>query len=145
MILVVMYFVYSATAYPFGVAADHFDRRLQLGIGALVLAGADLLLAYASDVWLTVLGAALWGLHLGLTQGPLGAIVADAAPDELRGTAFGIYDVSVGSASFAAGTAAGVLWMLSGPQAAFLAGACISGAAALLLLFRAPRSFRGTS
>ena len=145
MVLVVMYLVYSATAYPFGIAADHIDRHLQLGTGALVLVGANLLLAVASDVPLIVLGAALWGLHLGVTQGALGAIIADTAPDHLRGAAFGIYDVSVGSAAFVAGAGAGVLWMASGPQAAFLLGACISGAAGLVLLLRAARRPPGAS
>ena len=90
-VLVVMHLVFSVTAYPFGVLADHLDRRLQLGIGTVILIVADLVLANASTIWLTVLGAALWGLQLGVTQGLLGATVADAAPDRLRGTACGIY------------------------------------------------------
>ncbi len=136
MMLVVMYLVYSVTAYPFGVLADHVDRRLQLGIGAVILIGADVVLASASTIWTTALGAALWGLQLGITQGLLGAAVADAAPDRLRGTAFGIYDVAIGVATFAASTGAGVLWMSGGPAAAFGFGACIAAAAALMLLFR---------
>jgi MFS family permease len=72
MMLVVMYLVYSVTAYPFGVLADHFDRRVQLAIGTVILIGADVVLAAAGDIWLTALGAALWGLQLGVTQGLLG-------------------------------------------------------------------------
>jgi MFS family permease len=135
MILVVMYLIYSVTAYPFGILADHFDRRFQLGIGSVILIGADVVLASANTIWLTALGAALWGLQLGVTQGLLGAAVADAAPDRLRGTAFGIYDVVIGVTTFAANAGAGVLWMAGGPSAAFGAGACIAAAAALMLLF----------
>ena len=79
-ILVIMYSIYSAAAYPFGVLADRVDRRLQLGIGAIVLICADLALAGASTIWMTALGAALWGLQMGVTQGLLSAAVADAAP-----------------------------------------------------------------
>ena len=136
MMLVVMYLAYSMTAYPFGVLADHFDRRLQLGIGTVILIGADVVLANASAVWATALGAALWGLQLGATQGLFGVIIADAAPGRLRGTAFGIYDVAIGIATFVASAAAGALWTVGGPVVAFSISACVAAAAALMLLFR---------
>jgi MFS family permease len=136
MILVVMYLVYSLTAYPFGILADRVSRRLQLGIGAIILIGADVVLAAASSVWWTALGAALWGLQLGITQGLLGATIADAATDRLRGTAFGIYDVAIGMTAFAASAGAGVVWMAGGSAAAFVVGGCITAVAALLLLLR---------
>jgi MFS family permease len=124
------------TAYPCGVLADRVDRRLQLGIGAVVLIGADVILATAGDIWWTVLGAALWGLQMGVTQGLLGATVADAAPDHLRGVAFGFYDVANGVATLAASAGAGMLWTVAGPAAAFGTGACIAAAATLMLMFR---------
>jgi MFS family permease len=136
MILGLMYLVYSVTAYPFGVLADHVDRRLQLGIGIVVLIGADVVLANAGTIWLAAFGAALWGLQLGATQGVLGAIFADAAPGRLRGTAFGIYDVAVGIATFVASAGAGALWMAGGPAMAFGISACVAAVAALALLFR---------
>ncbi len=120
----------------FGVLADHLDRRLQLGIGTVILVGANVVLATASTVWLTALGAALWGLQLGVTQGLLGATVADVSPDRLRGTAFGIYDVAVGVGTFAASAGAGVLWMVGGPSMAFVFSACVAVLALLMLLLR---------
>lgn len=83
-VFVVMYLVYSAAAYPFGVLADHVDRHLQLGIGAVILVLADLALAAAGTAGTTALGAALWGLQMGMTQGLLSAAVADAAPAAAR-------------------------------------------------------------
>ena len=118
-VLVVMHLVYSMAAYPFGILADRLDRRLQLGIGTVILVGADVVFASASSTWLTVLGAALWGLQLGVTQGLLGATIADVAPDRLRGTAFGIYDVAIGVGTFVASAGAGVLWTAGGPSVAF--------------------------
>jgi MFS family permease len=128
--------VYSATAYPFGVLADSVDRRFQLAFGAGVLVTADIILATASSVWLAGLGAALWGLHLGATQGLLGAAIADVAPKQLRGTAFGIYDLAGGIATVAASAGAGLLWTLSGPAAAFGAGACIAAVGIVAVLVR---------
>jgi MFS family permease len=136
MVLVVMHLVFSLAAYPSGVLADHIDRRLQLGIGTIILVGANVVLANASTVWLTALGAALWGLQLGVTQGLLGATIADGAPDRLRGTAFGIYDVAVGVGTFVASAGAGALWMTGGPSIAFSFSACVATAAALMLVLR---------
>lgn len=134
--LIVTFLVYSATAYPFGVLADNIDRRFQLALGAVILVAADVVLATAGTVWLAALGAVLWGLQLGATQGLLGAAIADAAPQHLRGTAFGIYDLAGGVATFAASAGAGVLWTIGGPGAAFGAGALVAAAAAAALLLR---------
>jgi MFS family permease len=134
MMLVVMYLFYALTAYPFGVLADRMDRRYQLVVGTIILVGAHIVLASAGGIGLTILGAVLWGLQLGATQGLLGAAIADAAPDHLRGVAFGIYDMAIGVATFAASSGAGVLWMAGGPIAAFGTAACIAAAAAALML-----------
>jgi hypothetical protein len=83
-------------------------------------------LANASTIWLTALGAALWGLQLGVTQGLLGAAIADVAPDRLRGAAFGAYDVAIGVATFIANAWTGALWMAGGPSIAFGFSACVA-------------------
>ena len=125
-ILVVMYAIYSAAAYPFGILADNINRNLQLGIGSIILVCAHVMLAGASTIWMTALGASLWGLQMGVTQGLLSAAVADAAPERLRGTAFGILDLAVGLATFAANAGAGVLWTFGGPAGSFTAGAALA-------------------
>lgn len=143
LVLIVTHLVFSMTAYPFGLLADRIDRRRQLAIGAVILVLADVILATSNSVAQTALGAALWGLQLGATQGLLGAAVADAAPQRLRGTAFGIYDVAIGISTFAASAAAGVIWTIGGPAAAFASGAVVATAAALILLLRrAPQDAR---
>ena len=144
--LVIMHLVYAAAAYPFGMLADHMDRRLQLGIGAAILVSANIVLAVAQVGWLSATGAALWGLQMAVTQGLLLASVGDAAPRELRGTAFGIYDLVVGSATFVASSAAGALWMAGGPELAFGFSGLIAVAAMALLLFQpAPKSVNQSS
>jgi MFS family permease len=135
-VLAVMYLVFSTVAYPFGLLADRLDRRLQLGLGTAVLFGADVILAGAGNIWMTGLGAALWGLQLGITQGLLAATVADAAPARLRGTAFGIFDIAVGVGTFVASLGVGALWMGSGPSVAFGFSACAALAAGLLIALR---------
>jgi len=135
-ILVLMNLVFSASAYPCGMLADRISRRLQLGIGVGVLIAADLALVFAQTIWLTAIGAALWGLQMGLIQGLLSAVVAAASPRQIRGTAFAIYDVAVGIATLVAGIDAGALWLAGGPAATFSAAASLAIAAALVLLLR---------
>jgi MFS family permease len=139
-ILALMNFVYSASAYPCGVLADLINRRLQLGVGVVLLIGADLALIFAQTVWLTALGAALRGLQMGLIQELLSAVVADASPRQLRGTAFAIYDIGVGIAMLIAGIGAGALWVAGGAAATFSAAALLATVAALaLFLWPAPK------
>lgn len=134
--LVVMYLIYSAAAYPFGVLADRFDRNVQLGIGTATLILANLVLAGADSFWMTMLGGGLWGLQMGVTQGLLSAAVADAAPEHLRGTAFGVFELITGVATFMASASAGLLWMLGGAGLACRVGALFGSAALAMLLFR---------
>jgi MFS family permease len=141
MTFVLIYLVYSAAAYPFGVLADWFDRRLQLALGIAVLVCAQVLLAMGETLELTLLGAGLWGLQMAVTQGLLAAAVAGCAPRDMRGTAFGTYELMIGVATFTASGVAGLLWSFAGPIFTFGAGAFFAAAAAVLLLFTPlPRS-----
>lgn len=135
-VLIFMHLVYAAAAYPFGILADHIDRRRQLVIGAAVLVAADLILASATEAWLALVGAGFWGLQMAVTQGVLAASIADAAPERLRGTAFGIYDMAVGVAAFIANSAGGALWTAIGSGSAFGLSCLVAIAAIALLLFQ---------
>ena len=134
--LALMHVVFAGAAYPFGVLADHIDRRVQLGIGAIILIVANVVLVGASAIWTTALGVALWGLQMGITQGLLSASVADAAPEQLRGSAFGMYELAVGVATFAASAAAGTFWMSGGPGLTFGMSAAVASIVLFLLLLR---------
>ena len=126
LVLVVMNVVYSLTAYPLGALSDHVDRRLMLAAGFAVLIVADIVLAFAPNVLLVMAGVALWGLHMGLTQGLLSALVADEAPANLRATAFGVFNFVSGIALLLASLIAGALWEMIGPAATFVAGAAFT-------------------
>ena len=130
-ILVAMNIFYAASAYPFGRLADRVSRPALLLVGIGLLIAADLVLATAGSIALIVAGAALWGLHMGATQGLLSALVADAVPSDLRGTAFGLYSLATGLALLAASVVAGALWSLFGPSATFVAGAAFAALAAI--------------
>jgi MFS family permease len=129
-VLVAMNALYAFSAYPAGVLADRMDRRTIVTVGIAVLIAADLVLACTQGIAGVILGVMIWGLHMGLTQGLLAALVADVAPAELRGTAFGMFNLSCGVATLLASIVAGELWDLAGSQAVFLGG----GAFALLAL-----------
>ena len=122
-VLVVMNLAYSLSAYPVGVLADRFSRPMLLAVGLLLLVAADLILALVPDIVGLLIGVVLWGLHMGFTQGLLATLVADAAPAELRGTAFGMFNLITGIALLVASVLAGFLWDQFGPEATFFAGA----------------------
>jgi MFS family permease len=135
LVLVAMNLVYSVSAYPFGKWSDQTShaRLLMLGLGVLI--AADGVLVWG-DTWLSLApGIGLWGLHLGMTQGLLATMVADAAPTDLRGTAFGFFNLVCGLALLVASALAGLLWDRIGPWAPFAAGALLALLALALLLF----------
>jgi len=127
LVLVVMNIVYAVSAYPLGALSDKVDRKLLLAIGFTTLIAADIVLAVAPDLPTVMAGVALWGLHMGMTQGLLAALVADEAPPNLRGTAFGVFNFVSGIALLLASLIAGGLWEAIGPYATFLAGATFTG------------------
>lgn len=136
-VMVVMNISYAGAAYPAGAAADRFRPRwlLLVGLGMLVL--ADVVLAAAVSPLHVFGGAILWGLHMALTQGLFSKLVADASPEGLRGTAFGIFNLVSGAALLAASVVAGYLWDAVGPQATFWTGACFAAIAGIgLISFR---------
>ena len=133
-VLVVMNIVYALAAYPAGLMSDKVDRITVLAIGIAFLIAADLVLALTTGLAGVALGVVLWGLHLGLTQGLLAALVADTAPPELRGTAYGMFNLMGGLALLAASLVAGALWDAIGPQGTFVAGAALSGLALIGLV-----------
>ena len=107
------------------------DHRALLLVGLLVLIGADLMLALGASTTSVLFGAALWGAHMALTQGLFSKLIADEAPLDLRGTAFGVYNLATGVSVLLASVIAGALWAGVGPKATFLAGAAFAGVAAL--------------
>ncbi len=135
-VMVAMNLAYSSTAYPFGKLADQLPHRRLLGASLLVLMAADGLLAMSGGWTSLLIGVVLWGVHMGMTQGLLAAMVADTAPADLRGTAYGVFNLVGGVALIAASTLAGILWDRLGAPATFCAGAGFSALALLLLAHR---------
>jgi len=129
LVLVLMNLVYSLAAYPAGAMSDRTDRVAILAAGFGLLVAADLVLAFTNGLPGVAVGVALWGLHMGFTQGLLSALVADTAPPELRGTAFGMFNLLGGIALLVASVLAGALWEHIGPQGTFLAGAAFTALA----------------
>jgi len=141
LVMVAMNLFYAASAYPFGKLSDRMAHDTLLGLGLVVLIAADLVLA-ATDHWSVVLaGVGLWGIHMGMTQGLLATMVARAAPPDLRGTAFGFFNLVSGLAILVASAVAGLVWDRLGARSTFYAGAIFCGLAlALLAVSRASRS-----
>jgi MFS family permease len=126
--------IYAIAAYPAGVLSDHIDRTIVLFFGLALLVAADIALGIATGILGLAIGVVLWGLHMGFTQGLFATLVADAAPPELRGTAFGMFNLLGGLALLAASVIAGLLWDSIGSQGTFLAGAAFATVAIAGLL-----------
>ena len=133
-VIAVMSLVYAASAYPAGRLQDRIGGRPLLICGLAALIAADIVLAYAPSLPAVFIGVGLWGLHMGLTQGVLAALIAATAPKRLRGTAFGLFGLIAGLAALIASVLAGLLWDRIGAGATFLAGAAFAAIALLAFL-----------
>jgi MFS family permease len=140
LVMIAMNLVYALVSTPAGGLSDRTDRRVVLAAGLAALIVADLVLAGLGSIAGVLVGAGLWGLHMGLSQGLFAAMVADAAPVRLRGTAFGVFHLVSGAMLFLASLLAGLLWERLGPAATFLGGAAFATLAlAGLLAWARPR------
>lgn len=138
LVMVAMNLVYAASAYPFGKMADRMSHTRLLIVGLIILVAADLVLASSNHWSVVLLGVGLWGVHMGMTQGLLATMVADTAPADLRGTAFGFFNLASGIAMLLASVTAGLLWDAFGAAFTFYAGAvfCLLTLAGLALRSR---------
>nr|WP_244138460.1 MFS transporter [Burkholderia stabilis] len=137
-VMVVMSLAYSLSAYPAGALSDRIDRRILLACGLALLIAADLILGMRASIITVLTGVALWGLHMGFTQGILAAMVAETAPKTLRGSAFGVFNLASGTCMLLASVIAGWLWDHHGASTTFLAGAALAVIPLVMCLF-APR------
>lgn len=136
LVMVAMNLIYAVSAYPFGKLSDSISHKTLLALGLIVLIAADLVLAI-NDHWGVVLaGVALWGVHMGITQGLLATMVADTAPADLRGTAYGFFNLMSGIAMLIASVVAGLLWDRFGASFTFYAGAAFCFVALLGLAWQ---------
>jgi MFS family permease len=136
LVMVAMNVIYAASAFPFGKLSDSMSHTRLLALGLVVLIAADLVLA-TNDHWMTVLfGVGLWGVHMGITQGLLARMVADATPADLRGTAYGFFNLMSGLAMLVASVLAGLLWDRLGAAFTFYAGVVFCLIAGLALAWR---------
>lgn len=139
LVMVLMNVVYSLAAYPFGRLADRVSHTKLLSIGLVILIVADVSLAINDSLWMTLAGVILWGVHMGMTQGLFAMMIAEAAPADLRGTAFGIFSLMSGVTMLVASATAGLLWDRFGAASTFHAGAIIG---LLALLFTSSLAVR---
>ncbi len=136
LVRVAMNVVYALVAYPFGRLSDRVSHTRLLALGLVVLIGADLVLAFEGGWGIVLAGVALWGVHMGITQGLLATMVADTAPTDLRGTAYGFFNLVSGIAMLVASGLAGLLWDRLGASSTFHAGAVFCGLALTGLAWR---------
>ena len=123
LVMVAMNLIYAVSAYPFGKLSDRMSHTKLLALGLVVLIVADIVLATSNHWGVVLSGVALWGIHMGITQGLLATMVADTAPEDLRGTAYGFFNLMSGLAMLLSSVLAGLLWDQLGASFTFYAGA----------------------
>ena len=126
LVMVAMNIIYAASAYPFGKLSDRLSHNGLLALGLIILIIADIVLAQSNHWSTLLLGVALWGIHMGMTQGLLAAMVANTAPSDLRGTAYGFFNLVSGLALLVASVLAGFIWDQFGAATTFYTGATFS-------------------
>ena len=136
LVMMLMSIVYALSAYPFGKLSDNMSHVKLLVLGLLVLIAADLVLAYSKHWSMVLIGVTLWGLHMGMTQGLLATMVADTAPADLRGTAYGFFNLMSGIAMLIASVIAGMIWDQLGAEFTFYTGAVFCVLVLLIISFR---------
>lgn len=136
LVMVTMNLVYALSAYPFGKLSDAMSHTKLLVSGLIVLIAADMVLA-VNDHWgIVILGVILWGLHMGMTQGLLAAMIADTSPTDLRGTAYGFFNLACGLAMLVASVIAGIVWEQFGAPFTFYVGATCGACAIALVVVK---------
>ena len=135
LVMVVMSLAYAMSAYPAGIMSDGMNKKRLLVVGLALLISADLVLAQGGSILILMLGVVLWGLHMGFSQGILAAMIAEATPPELKGTAYGLFNFICGLFMFAASVIAGWLWEAYGAESTFYCGAAFASSAAIMLSF----------
>lgn len=140
LVMVAMNLVYTACAYPFGKLSDRVSHKRMLALSLVVLLAADMVLSMDGHWGVLLAGVALWGIHMGISQGLMATMIADAAPADLRGTAYGFFNLASGLAMFLASVAAGGLWDRFGAAYTFYAGAAFCALTLILLLSARPLS-----
>ncbi|HDR9278354.1 TPA: MFS transporter, partial [Burkholderia vietnamiensis] len=138
-VMVVMSLAYSLSAWPVGILSDRLDRRILLSIGMVLLIAADLVLGIGKSITSMFVGVAVWGLHMGFTQGVLAAMVSETSPMTLRGTAFGVFNLVGGVSMLLASVIAGAVWERFGASITFFTGAALV-IVPLCLCWYTPRS-----
>jgi MFS family permease len=132
--LAIFNLAYVALAYPAGALSDKMQPRSILIAGMIVLIAGDLVLARTASFAGLVVGTALWGTHMALTQGIFSRMIADSAPEELRATSFGAFYFVTGVGALLASLGAGWLWDRQGSESTFLTSAGVAAAAVAMLM-----------
>jgi MFS family permease len=131
--LAIFNLAYVALAYPAGALSDRMSPRAILMAGMAVLVAGNVVLAETSSFAGLVIGTALWGAHMALTQGIFARMIADSAPEHMRATSFGAFWFVTGIASLLASLGAGWMWDRQGSSATFLTSAGVAAVALAML------------
>ncbi len=135
LVMVVQNIATALTAYPVGYLSDKIGRKSMMAVGIFLLILSDIFLATGDSLYMILGGVFLWGAQMGITQSILAVLIADACPESLRGTGFGLYHVNNGICLIIANSLSGWIWTTSGPNIMFLTSGVIALVSSFVLPF----------
>ena len=128
-----LHVVKASVSMAAGSWSDRVGRRTVIAIGWIVYVVVYAGFALSTAILPLFSWFLLYGLYFGFTEGTEKALVADLAPAERRGLAFGIYNAVTGVGALAASVIFGLVWNAYGTAAAFGLGAALALLATTLL------------
>lgn len=126
---------YAGLSIPSGVLSDKIGRVNVIRLGWLVYALTYVGFAAAKSPWQIWVLYGMYGVYYSTTEGVAKSLVAKIVPENMRGTAFGLYNASVGLFAIPASTVAGLLWDKVSSSAPFYFGAACAVLAIILITF----------
>lgn len=133
-----LHIVKTATGIPGGYISDKIGRKKVIVSGWAVYAAIYVAFAFvttSAGIWVLF---GLYGLYFGLTEGAERALVADMVPEDRRGTAYGLFNLTVGIGALPSSIVFGLIWQYAGFSYAFIIGAGFALLASGMLVFVRP-------
>ncbi len=125
---------YAAIAIPAGVLSDRMGKEKVMILGYSVFLSASVLILLPINGVVALLVAVVYGAYLGIVGTVQRALIPDYVKPNLKGTAYGLYYLLVGSAFFVSNAVVGSLWEYFGSSIASTYSVILSVVAILAMM-----------
>lgn len=125
---------HTAIAIPAGALSDKVGKEKVMILGYGIFLTTTLLLLVSTNGSVALLVAIFFGAYVGIVETVQRALIPDYVEKNLRGTAYGIYYLVVGSAFFVSNAVVGTLWEYFGSSVASTYSITLSAVAIVAMM-----------